>query len=1023
MSAAAAKRTVLAAVSLLAFATLAILVPAGSASDGDSQSPTTPQNLRVTSATASLVTVVWDPSTDDVGVAGYEVRRSDQPPVTVDKPEYAVTGLQCGQSTRLRVVAFDHAQNRSGKATLTVGTTACLDTHPPAAPHGFTQIATTANAVVLGWSPSSDNVGVVEYAVYRNLQRVVTTAEPNATLGGLACGSTYSYLVDAADAAGNRSLQANVYVRTADCNIVTDTTPPTTPTGLAPTSIAPTALALSWNAATDNVGVTGYDVYNNGAKVASPTTTSMSQSGLSCGTSYLLKVSAHDAAGNSSPRARRSVSTSPCTSSTDTTPPSLPTGLAASGITQTGFALSWTASSDDTGVAGYDVYRDGNKVASPTATSVTQYGLACGKSYAIEVSARDAAGNTSPRALMTVSTGACATPQADTTPPSTPPGLGVSGATSTSVLLGWNASIDNSGVAGYRVYVNGAYTTTTTLLNATISGLSCGTAYTFGVDAVDALGNISVRASVTGSTTACPDTAAPTAPTNVVTTSRTATSVALNWSASSDNVGVTGYGLYRGGSSAGTSSTTTGIFSGLLCGTNYTLAVDAGDAAGNRSPQTVVMVSTTACPDTTPPSAPTGLSASSVTQIESHTDLDWVDRQRRCQRLRRLPRWDEDGDGHRDVVGAERSGVRNVVHVRGRGPRRRWKQLHAGAAAGVDGDMLRTAPASQRVPRFPPTASSRREVAYTGSYTGTVTIATTSPVTLSNARVTNTTGGVLVDANGAGASQITLDHVVLTGGNSYQTSGRAFRAAGYKSITIRNCTIENTRGIQLDEGAASSTVVITRNRHHNIQGGNFNQGQAVGNFVQFRDIQNAAIEVSWNEVVNEYNRSAPTDIVSIFKTANVKMHDNYIDHQSEPGNTAVYSQNTVTVDPGGQPEMNHDNEIWNNQLVDALAIGIFGGSNNRVHDNRVVQDGYLPDGVTRMGQWSEPFFCASGGANNVFSSNTAAFVNKDGSYQYGNLSACSASNNSYLPIAQATEQGERASWQAKLAANGIQVGA
>ena len=194
-------------------------------------------------------------------MAGYEVRRSDQPPVTVDKPEYAVTGLQCGQSTRLRVVAFDRAQNRSGKATLTVGTTACLDTQPPAAPHGFTQIATTANAVVLGWSPSSDNVGVVEYAVYRNLQRVVTTAEPNATLGGLACGSTYSYLVDAADAAGNRSLQANVYVRTADCNIVTDTTPPTTPTGLAPTSIAPTALALSWNAATDNVGVTGYDVY------------------------------------------------------------------------------------------------------------------------------------------------------------------------------------------------------------------------------------------------------------------------------------------------------------------------------------------------------------------------------------------------------------------------------------------------------------------------------------------------------------------------------------------------------------------------------------------------------------------------------------------------------------------------------------------------------------------------------------------------------------------------------------------
>ena len=72
-----------------------------------------------------------------------------------------------------------------------------------------------------------------------------------------------------------------------------------------------------------------------------------------------------------------------------------------------------------------------------------------------------------------------------------------------------------------------------------------------------------------------PDTQAPTAPTNVAASSRTATSIALTWSASTDNVGVTGYGLYRGGTLVGTASTTTGIFSGLTCNTNYTLAVDA----------------------------------------------------------------------------------------------------------------------------------------------------------------------------------------------------------------------------------------------------------------------------------------------------------------------------------------------------------------------------------------------------------------------------------------------------------------
>ena len=61
----------------------------------------------------------------------------------------------------------------------------------------------------------------------------------------------------------------------------------------------------------------------------------------------------------------------------------------------------------------------------------------------------------------------------------------------------------------------------------------------------------------------------------------------LSWNASTDNVGVTGYGLYRGGAAVGSTnaSTRTYTFTGLSCGTTYTLAVDAVDAAGNRSTQ------------------------------------------------------------------------------------------------------------------------------------------------------------------------------------------------------------------------------------------------------------------------------------------------------------------------------------------------------------------------------------------------------------------------------------------------------
>ena len=171
-----------------------------------------------------------------------------------------------------------------------------------------------------------------------------------------------------------------------------------------------------------------------------------------------------------------------------------------------------------------------------------------------------------------------------------------------SIALTWSPSTDNVGVTGYGVYRNGTPLPAVTQPGTTVSGLQCGTAYTLEVDAVDAAMNRSSRAAVTASTAACPDTQAPTAPTNLTATSRTTTSIALSWSTSTDAVGVVGYGLYLGGQPVGTANGTTGIFSDLTCNTGYTLSVDAYDAAGNHSAKTTVMVATTACP---PPPAPT----------------------------------------------------------------------------------------------------------------------------------------------------------------------------------------------------------------------------------------------------------------------------------------------------------------------------------------------------------------------------------------------------------------------------------
>jgi len=164
---------------------------------------------------------------------------------------------------------------------------------------------------------------------------------------------------------------------------------------------------------TDNVGVAGYGLYRDGVQQGTTTSTTAIFSGLTCNTNYTLAVDAYDSAGNRSTKGIVMVATTSCP---DTTPPSAPTNLTASNVTQSGATLGWIASTDNVGVSGYDLYRGGTKVATVTSTSFVQTGLACGTSYPFGVVARDAAGNSSTQASLQVSTAACSAP-----PPPPPP--------------------------------------------------------------------------------------------------------------------------------------------------------------------------------------------------------------------------------------------------------------------------------------------------------------------------------------------------------------------------------------------------------------------------------------------------------------------------------------------------------------------------------------------------------------------------------------------------------------------------
>jgi chitodextrinase len=183
--------------------------------------------------------------------------------------------------------------------------------------------------------------------------------------------------------------------------------------------------------------------------------------------------------------------------------PSAPANLRVASASASSVSFAWDASTDNVGVSGYALFRDGSLMGSTTATTTTINGLPCGRSFAFGVSAGDAAGNRSAVASINAATAACPPPVEDTTAPSAPGNVRSTGATQTSVVVAWDASSDDVAVAGYGLSRNGAAAGTTVATTAAFSGLACGTTYTFGVDAFDAAGNRSARSSVEASTSAC----------------------------------------------------------------------------------------------------------------------------------------------------------------------------------------------------------------------------------------------------------------------------------------------------------------------------------------------------------------------------------------------------------------------------------------------------------------------------------------------------------------------------------------
>ncbi len=138
---------------------------------------------------------------------------------------------------------------------------------PPSAPGNLAYTEPVSGQIRLTWNASTDNVGVTGYDIYANNALLTSVAGNVLTYtDNQPTSATVTYFVRARDAAGNQSANSNSVTRTGT---TVDSTPPTAPTNLAYTQPASGQIRLTWNASTDNVGVTGYDIYANNALRAS----------------------------------------------------------------------------------------------------------------------------------------------------------------------------------------------------------------------------------------------------------------------------------------------------------------------------------------------------------------------------------------------------------------------------------------------------------------------------------------------------------------------------------------------------------------------------------------------------------------------------------------------------------------------------------------------------------------------------------------------------------------------------------
>jgi len=256
----------------------------------DTIAPSVPKNLKINSKTQSSVYLVWSSSTDNVQVAGYKIYRDGIEIGTSYTTSY--TDQITSGTFIYSVAAYDTSGNVSDMSDNVL-----CDNEIPSSPE-LKLVSKDATTITISWSEAEDNIGVTGYLICRRSANSYATIGPINTTSytdkNLTPGVVYTYYVIAIDGAENISIPSN----TIEVVTSPDTESPTVPTGLRIVSKTKNSVELIWNRSSDNVSVSGYEIYRNGIKIGTSLTSGYTDTDLKEDSIYEYTVKAFDAAGN-----------------------------------------------------------------------------------------------------------------------------------------------------------------------------------------------------------------------------------------------------------------------------------------------------------------------------------------------------------------------------------------------------------------------------------------------------------------------------------------------------------------------------------------------------------------------------------------------------------------------------------------------------------------------------------------------------------------------------------------------------